>query len=140
MAARAPTGHPPSSEASYVPFQLSPLDALLASRISLPPNSIICYALLKSPSVDSIELARRSVLSRYADSPIKDSILTTVSIGQDPQIYFFMLGGSSSADTLRHLTFDGLTSAYAFAYIFKKKTEYSVAQEISFFSPPNASL
>jgi hypothetical protein len=113
MAARAATDRPPPSTASYVPSQLSTQDALLVSRISLPPNPTICYALLKSASADAIELARRSILSRYATSPIQSSILTSVSIGHDPHIFIFKLekSSSSTADVFRHVSFDGLTSA-----------------------------
>jgi hypothetical protein len=113
MAARAATDRPPPSAPSYVPSQISTQDALLVSRISLPPNPTICYAILKSASADAIELARRSISSHYENSPIQASILTSVFIGHDPHIYFFKLeqSSSSSADVFRHHSFDGLTSA-----------------------------
>lgn len=113
MAPGAPTDHPSQSAAFYVPSQLSIQDVLIASRMNLPLKPIICYALFKSSSADAIELARRSIWSRYATSLIQDSILTSVFIGDDPHIYFFKLepSSSSSADVFRHVAFDELTSA-----------------------------
>lgn len=112
MAARAANDRPPPSTAPYIPPQISTQDPLLASRISLPPNTIIFYAILKpttSATVDTLEQARRSLLSRCASSAIQESTLTTVQVGYDPCIYIFKLAQlPASPGVMGHLNFDGL--------------------------------
>ena len=109
MAARAANDRPPPSTAPYIPPQISTQDPLLAARISLPPNTIISYAILKptmSASVHTLEQARRSLLS---SSPIQESTLTSVQVGYDPCIYIFKLAQlPASPGILGHLNFDGL--------------------------------
>lgn len=99
-----------------IPRQISVHDSILASRISLPPNPAIVYVFLKpavSCAVEPIEQARRSILSRYASSPIQESILTSVHIGSDPYIFLFKLVQQPhSPNVFAQLAFDGLVGVY----------------------------
>ena len=87
-----------------------PTDKVLASRIPLPPDTSISYVLFKpDPSCiyphDTIELARRSILSRnHVSSTVLDAFLTSVHIGSEPFIYVFNI----TAQSLDSLHFDGL--------------------------------
>ena len=87
-----------------------PTDKVLASRIALPPDACISYTLFTPDSTcvyphDTIELARRSILSRnHVSSTILDALLTSVHIGPEPFIYVFNITGQ----TLDSLHFDGL--------------------------------
>jgi hypothetical protein len=112
MAARPGTDRPPPAVPPYIPPQISVHDNILASRIPLSPNPAIAYVFLKPAtpcSLDPIEQARRSILSRYASSPIQESILTSVHIGNDPFIFLFKLVQQPSPpDAFAHPHFDGL--------------------------------
>jgi hypothetical protein len=90
-------------------------DKVLASRIALPPDTCISYALF-TPDLtcihphDTVELARRSILSRnHVSSTILDALLTSVHIGPEPFIYVF----SITAQSLGSLHFDGLAGWFS---------------------------
>ena len=87
-----------------------PTDKVLASRIALPPDTCISYALFTPDPTciyphDTIELARRSILSQnHVSSTILDALLTSIHIGPEPFIYVFNI----TAQSLDSLHFDGL--------------------------------
>ena len=122
-----------------------PTDKVLASRIALPPDTRISYSLFTpSPTCvyphDTIELARRSILSRnHASSTILDDLLTSVHIGPEPFIYVFDI----TAQSLDSLHFDGLAGwsshwqALPFSAILIQIL-LTVAER-STFSPPSVS-
>lgn len=104
------------------PPQISLTDQLLSSRLSLPPDPCVAYALFTPNSRstlkphESIELARRNILSRNASSVLLESLLSSIHIGTSPFIYVFLTSAQGhivdATSTLATLHFDGLTSEY----------------------------
>jgi len=116
MASKPHTADGPST--SHCTPQISPSDRLLSSTITLPPNPSIVYSVF-IPSVnstsrpyDSIELARRSILSRNASAALLDSLLASVQISKESCIYVFTIIASDrigeGMSILKDLHFDGL--------------------------------
>ncbi|KAF9534436.1 mediator complex subunit 13 C-terminal-domain-containing protein [Crepidotus variabilis] len=107
-------------------------DILLASRISLPRSPCVYYVLLrpvpKCSPVDSIEQARRSILSsQLSHSNLLQSVLTSVEIVNEPSIYLFRISekmptANFPLELFGSLDFEGLT-----------------VHECSSFEPPPAS-
>ncbi|KAF8164920.1 mediator complex subunit 13 C-terminal-domain-containing protein [Crassisporium funariophilum] len=120
MAAKsAPTDRSPP-QSTFSPLQITPSDKLLASRIPLPAQPCISYALFRPTANtlsahDSIEHARRSVISLNASANLLDSMLTSVYIGPAPFIYIFKVTQEelvdSAGEMLDSLVFDGLAIA-----------------------------
>ncbi|KAF8966396.1 mediator complex subunit 13 C-terminal-domain-containing protein [Flammula alnicola] len=102
-------------------------DNLLASSIVLPPHPSISYALFKplqstSSPHDSIEQARRSIISRNTSSSnLLDPIFISVHVGPQSFIYLFkishQLAADSEAELLASLLFDGLAVAERSSFI-----------------------
>ncbi|TFK43128.1 mediator complex subunit 13 C-terminal-domain-containing protein [Crucibulum laeve] len=106
----------------HTPPQIALTDTLLASRISLPSNSCIHYALFKpapnphssspGPAHDTIELARRLVLDRNAEAPLLDSVLPSAHVATDSFLYLFAVSSHDlhlATSPLSGFQFDGLT-------------------------------
>ena len=93
-------------------------DSLLLSRFTLPPQPTISYALFKPlPNAlapqDSIELARRSILSRNTSASFLESLLESVQLSPEPLLYIFKLtphhSAPAAANLFATLDFPGLT-------------------------------
>lgn len=94
------------------------LDSLLLSRFTLPAHPTISYALFKPlPNAlapqDSIDLARRSILSRNTSASLLESMLDSVQLSPEPLLYVFRLtpnlSAPAAAELFATLDFPGLT-------------------------------
>lgn len=67
---------------------------------------------------ESIEVARRQVLSRNGSAVLLDSMLTSIHIGKDSFMYVFMISCatqlSDAESTLKALPFDTLAGVYLY--------------------------
>lgn len=95
------------------PPKLSLSDQLLASKITLPRDTCISYAVFKSSSHESIESARTSILSQNSSAVLLDSLLTSVHIGSSSFFYVFLVTTHSklamATSRIKQLQLDGLT-------------------------------
>ncbi|TFK27000.1 hypothetical protein FA15DRAFT_235562 [Coprinopsis marcescibilis] len=101
---------------SYSLPQISPSDRVLAVRIPLPTNPNVAFAVYHptdSSAHDSIELARRTVLSTSSASELVGTIIWNVQSGPAPALYLFAVSSQESLDSvqesLRQFTFPNLT-------------------------------
>ncbi|KIK07591.1 hypothetical protein K443DRAFT_166517 [Laccaria amethystina LaAM-08-1] len=114
-----------STSATYTPPHISHTDKLLVSRITLPVHPCVTYArfepqskshLTALPNHETIELARRFLLSRNAFKPLLDSMMFSAHSGTCPFIYVFMISQrnfvENTLQSLKELSFSGLTSEY----------------------------
>ena len=100
--------------------QISLADHLLSSKIPLPSDPCVAYALFtpdaNSPvkHSESIELARRHILLKNASSLFTQSLLSNVQIGANSFMYVFLIAAcdciADATETLGGLYLDGLTS------------------------------
>lgn len=91
---------------------------LLSSRLKLPRDFCVSYAIFTSSSHHSIDAARRLVFSSNHSTLLLDSLLTTVHIGSPSFLHVFLLSTQSNlsiaTSTLNHLHFDGLSGIFLF--------------------------
>lgn len=111
-------------------------DSLLVSRFPLPAHPTISYVLFKPNALapqDSIELARRSVLSRNTSASLLESLLESVQLSPEPLLYIFKLtshlSAPAAADLLATLDFPGLTrmscsTSFAISDIYYRRRDF----------------
>ena len=120
----------PQSTSVLSPPTISLSDELLSSRILLPPDPCISYAVFapsstSQPTHEIIEAARSCLLSRNGSATLVDSLLISIPIGINPTIYVFLISAysliSNAMSTLGDLRLDGLTREPFFFFVFSPK-------------------
>jgi hypothetical protein len=95
---------------------LSPASDVLSSSFPLPPDPYVIYAKFapESQSLESLEIARRTVLGKNEKKPLLESLLPFVHVAPAGSscLYIFGIAGRDAVDERRQvlsgLAFEGL--------------------------------
>ncbi|KAG5650092.1 hypothetical protein H0H81_000801, partial [Sphagnurus paluster] len=109
---------PPATSA--LPPHISLADHVLSSRITLPLEPCVVYSrFIPDPSSSarpqqSIELARRAILSKNTSASLLESYLSSIHVGASSFIYVFLVSAkdrlADASSAMSTLSFDGLTT------------------------------